>query len=318
MSPMRALESPVFYFYLALAVGLLVAGGAFLAVLKWRLGKDVSHAWEAYRGWLLIVPLLLVVFFLGREAAILFVTAAAMLGFREFARATGLGHDWCITGTVYAGISAAGAACLLSDPATGEPGWYGLFMALPVFVVAAILVIPVARNRSQGQLQLLGWAIVGFVYFGWMFGHLAFLANSTYAYSYLGYLVLAVELNDVAAYVCGKLFGRRPLRSNISPGKTWEGAAGALAVSLLLPWALGFAFPYFERWDYIAAGLIVGIGGQLGDLVISVFKRDLGIKDMGHAIRGHGGILDRIDSLIYVAPLFFHYIRYRYNFHPAP
>src|SRR5919206_240169 len=75
-------------------------------------------------------------------------------------------------------------------------------------VLAVILAIPVVRNRAHGQLPLLALAILGFVYFGWMFGHLAFLANSADAYSYLGYLVLGVELNDVAAYTCGKLFGR--------------------------------------------------------------------------------------------------------------
>ncbi len=99
--------------------------------------------------------------------------------------------------------------------------------------------------------------------------------------------------------------------------KTWEGAAGGLAVSLLLPWALLPTFPHFETWDCLLAGLIVGVGGQLGDLVVSVIKRDLGIKDMGALIPGHGGILDRIDSLIYVAPLFFHYVRYRHDLSPS-
>jgi phosphatidate cytidylyltransferase len=177
-------------------------------------------------------------------------------------------------------------------------------------VITAILAIPVMRNRGEGQLRLLCLAIVGFVYFGWMFGHVALLANTRHAYSYLGYLVLAVELNDVAGYVFGKAFGRHRLRSNISPKKTWEGAIGALAVSLLLPWVLLPLLPGFEKRDCILAGLIVGVGGQLGDLVVSVIKRDLALKDMGDIIPGHGGILDRIDSLIYVAPLFFHYLRY--------
>lgn len=306
MSPTLALQSPVFLFYLALAVGLLVAGGAILAVLNFVLRCNVGHAWTAYCGWLIMVPLLLLGFYLGREAAIVFLTAFAILGFQEFARATDLRHDGLFTGTVHLGIIATGVVCLMTNPTDGTPGWYGLFMAMPIFVIAAILVIPVILNRGQGQLHLIALAIVGFVYFGWMFGHVAFLANSPHAYSYLGYLVLAVELNDVAAYAFGRLLGRHRLRSNISPKKTWEGAVGALAVSLVLPWIL---LPHLETWDCVLAGLIVGIGGQLGDLVVSVIKRDLKMKDMGALIPGHGGVLDRIDSLIYVAPLFFHFVR---------
>jgi phosphatidate cytidylyltransferase len=308
MSPSTALESPVFLLYLSLAGGLLLVGGIILAALRWGIGKNVSHAWSAYCGWLMMVPVLLLVFFLGREACIVFVTIVALLGFREYARATGLLADRIITAAVYLGIIAAGVACLINDPASGQTGWYGLFMALPIFVSALLLAIPVVRNRAQDQLRPVALAIAGFVYFGWMFGHLAFLANSAHAYSYLGYLVIAVELNDVFAYICGKLFGRHLLRSNISPKKTWEGSLGALAASFLLPWVLLFTFPHFGAWDCLLVGLIVGVGGQLGDLVVSVIKRDVGIKDMGTVIPGHGGILDRIDSLIYVAPLFYHYI----------
>lgn len=317
MSPTLALQSAVFWFYGALCTGLLIAAGLVLGILKWGLRKPVGHAWAAYCGWLLMVPILLAVFFLGREAVIVFVTLIAVLGFREFAGATGLSEDGVLTGAVYLGIIALGVVCWLPDPTDGAPGWFGLFMALPVFVVAAILAVPVVRNRALGQLRLLALAVVGFIYFGWMFGHLAFLANAAAAYSYLGYLVLAVALNDVAAYTCGKLLGRHPLCGNISPNKTREGAAGALVVSLLLPWGLLFTFPHFDALDCLLAGVIVGIGGQVGDLVISVIKRDLGIKDMGTTIPGHGGILDRIDSLIYVAPLFFHFVRYRHGLHPV-
>lgn len=310
MTPRAALESPVFLFYLAIAASLLVVAGVVIGVLRWGLGKNVEHAWQSYRGWLVMVPLVLGAIFLGRVAAIVFFTALAIFGCKEFARATGLYRDWFMTGGVYLGILACGATSLVTDPLLGVHGWYGLFIALPVYAIAGILIIPILRNRSQGQLQLLALAIVAFVYFGWMFGHLAFLANARHAYSYVLYLLFAVEINDVAAYVSGKLFGRHALRSNISPKKTWEGSLGALAVSLALPWLLHFTFPHFQARDLILTGLIVGVGGQLGDLAISVIKRDLGIKDMGAAIPGHGGILDRIDSLIYVAPLFFHMMRF--------
>jgi phosphatidate cytidylyltransferase len=325
MSPSAALASPIFWFYGTVAVALLIGAGALLALLRWGFHKKVDHAWRAYRGWLLMVPLLLLAIFLGRETTIIFFTFVGVFGFKEFARATGLYRDWFMTGAVYLGILVTGVIALVPDPdpAKGVPGWYGMFMALPVFVIATIMMIPILRNRSQGQLQVLALSLVGFIYFGWMFAHLAFLANATQtlnlgqeaggivAYSYLFYLLFAVEINDVAAFTTGKLFGRHQLRSNISPNKTWEGSLGALAVSLLLPWLLSWTFPSdFNARDFILMGLIVGIGGQLGDLAISVIKRDLGIKDMGAAIPGHGGILDRIDSIIYAAPLFFHVVRY--------
>jgi phosphatidate cytidylyltransferase len=313
MSASTAITDPVFRFYLILVAALLAVGGGALAVLRWGLGRNVESAWKAYCGWLVMVPLLIGAIFLGREATIVFFTAVAIFGFKEYARATGLYRDWFMTGAVYLGIIAVGITSLVKDPALGVPGWYGLFMALPVYVIAAILVVPILRDRVQGQLQGLALSIVGFIYSGWMFGHLTFLANARHAYSYLFYLLLAVELNDVMAFTFGKLFGRHPLRPQISPKKTWEGSLGAVAVALLLPWLLRPTFPHFQVTDCLLIGAIVGIGGQLGDLAISVIKRDLGIKDMGAAIPGHGGILDRIDSLIYVAPLFFHLVRYRHD-----
>ncbi len=308
MTPQLALHSEIFRTYTIIVFGVLVVAGLALALLKWGFRKDVTSLWLTYRSWLVMAPLILGCVFAGRVAVIVFTCLLAGWGLKEFARATGLYGDWWMTGAVYLGIVAVGVTSLVSQPQGEEPGhgWYGLFIALPVYAVALILLIPILRNKVEGQLQCMSLAIVGFIYIGWMFGHLAFLANATNAYGYLLYILFATELNDVAAFTCGKLFGKRQFRSNISPKKTWGGALGALAVSLALPWLLRFSFPHFGTLQLVLTGLIVGIGGQLGDLSISVIKRDIGIKDMGALIPGHGGILDRIDSLIYVAPLFFH------------
>jgi phosphatidate cytidylyltransferase len=246
-------------------------------------------------------------------------TLLALLGFKEFARATGLYRDWWTTGAVYAAILAVGYSAWMPDPfVPSYPGWFGLFMALPVFGISLLLFIPILRNRTAGQLQMMSLAILGFLYIGWMFAHLGFLANAPDAYGYVLFIVVATELNDVAAFTFGKLLrrwplARRPLRSQISPRKTWGGAIGALGVSMIVPWALRFSLPQFQAKQLILTGLIVGVGGQLGDLAISVIKRDIGIKDMGAGIPGHGGILDRIDSLIFVAPLFLHMVEYYFG-----
>ncbi len=309
MSIAAALDNPVFLIYLTIVGSILAFAGLLLGVLTLA-GKDVSSIWKTYRGWLIIIPLIFGVIFLGRIATIVGVTLLAIFGFKEFARATGLYEDWWFTGIVYLAIAALGVACVVTDPRLQTPGWYGVFMALPVYVIAIILLIPIIRNRAKGQLQPVALAIVGFVYFGWMFSHLGFLANTPYAYGYLLYLIFAVEINDVAAFTCGKLFGRHKLRENISPNKTIEGSLGAIAVSMLMPWLLWFSFPHFDPLHLILTGLIVGIGGQIGDLVISFIKRDIGVKDMGAVISGHGGVLDRMDSMIFVAPIFFHMVRW--------
>ena len=310
MSPSAALESPIFRIYATIAILLLVAGGVAIQIVKRTSKRNVEHAWNSYRGWLIMIPLVFGAIFLGREATIAFFTLLAIYGAKEFARATGLYLDWAMMGVVYASIIACGIVSLVPDLTTGEPGWYGLFMALPVYAISSILAVPILRNQSKGQLQILSLAILVFIYIGWMFGHVAFLANADHAYGYLFYLLFAVELNDVAAFICGRLFGRHPLRSNISPKKTWEGSLGAAGFSLLLPWIFYFSLPEFTPFERLLAGLIVGVGGQFGDLAISVIKRDLEVKDMGAVLVGHGGILDRIDSLIFTAPLFFHTTRY--------
>src|SRR5438105_2071168 len=116
MSPSAAIESPVFLFYVSIVLGLLVVAGLVLAVLRWGLDRDVEHAWQSYRGWLLMIPLLVIAIFLGRGAAITFMTIVAIFGFKEFARATGLYADWYMTGSVYLGIIAVGLTCLVYDP----------------------------------------------------------------------------------------------------------------------------------------------------------------------------------------------------------
>ena len=310
ISPQTALHDPVFRAYLLIVPVSLALCGAILSFLHWGLRKELGSIWKTYRSWLVMASIGLLVVFAGRVPVIVGVTLLSIFGFKEFARCSGLDRDWWMTGAVYAGIVTVGVTSWIPHPRGG--GCYGFFMIVPVLAIALILLIPILRNRARGELRKMALSIVGFIYIGWMFGHLGFLANATNAYGFLCYVIFATALSDVSAFTFGRLFGRHPLRSEISPNKTWEGALGALGVSMVLPWLLRFSFPFFGATQLILTGLIIGVGGMLGDLSVSLIKRDIGTKDMGAAIPGHGGILDRIDSLIYVAPLFMHMTRYYY------
>ena len=305
-----AIDSAIYRQFFAIVASVLGVGGATLLALKRCVKSDLSSVFATYRSWLMMAPLVFLAILCGREVTIFSSLVLSVLAFREYSLATKLCPDRWITGLVTAAIGVQTIFTLMPDPSLASPGWYGMFIVMPVYVIGALVVSPIFRNRVEGQLRTVSLAIFGYLYFGWMLGHLAFLANAPNAIGYLLYLTFAVAVADVSAFTCGKAFGKRKLRDKISPNKTIGGSVGSLAVSMTLPWAMGFALPGFTPVEKILAGLIVGVGGQLGDLTISYIKRDLGIKDMGRCIPGHGGVLDRIDSLIFTAPLFFHMIRW--------
>jgi len=125
-------------------------------------------------------------------------------------------------------------------------------------------------------------------------------------------LLLLTEGNDIAQYVWGKTLGRTKILPKVSPTKTWEGFLGGLATTVGMSYLLAPYLSLFTSGQAILAGVLIGVSGFIGDVVMSAIKRDLGIKDTGTTLPGHGGVLDRVDSLIYTAPIFFHFCFYLY------
>ena len=121
------------------------------------------------------------------------------------------------------------------------------------------------------------------------------------------FLVLLTELNDVAQYVWGKLIGKAKVVPQLSPGKTWGGLIGGVATTALIALGLGPFLTEFSPQQALAGGILIGTVGFVGDLNVSALKRYLQIKDSGQMLPGHGGVLDRIDSLIFTAPALFYF-----------
>jgi len=113
--------------------------------------------------------------------------------------------------------------------------------------------------------------------------------------------------NDTGAYFVGRSWGRRRLAPELSPGKTVEGAIGGLLTCIIAAWAASLIYPQLPLWSLLLLGLIIGLAGQVGDLVESAIKRQAGVKDSGKLIPGHGGVLDRFDSMLFTAPLVYYY-----------
>ncbi len=181
-----------------------------------------------------------------------------------------------------------------------------------------IAIASIPLDRPQGYVQRVGLGVYGFFLFGAALAHFGYMANDPNYRPIMLMLLLAVGLNDVGAFCFGKTIGGPKLVPHTSPNKTISGALGALVTTTTVVALLGhfvFAGTLMDTpLILIGLGLIVSVAGQLGDLMLSSIKRDIGIKDMGHAIPGHGGILDRFNSLLLVAPSAFHYIGYFIGF----
>ncbi|MBO1077607.1 phosphatidate cytidylyltransferase [Roseomonas haemaphysalidis] len=271
--------------------------------------------WLRYGSWLVLLPLMFGPVLLGRAWTIGAVTLLALLCFSEFARATGLFREYLTTAVVALGILAVNFAAL--------DHWYGFFVALWPLTVVVILAASIPQDRPGGYIQRNALAIFAFMLLGVGLGHLSYMANDPGYRPLVLMLLAAVALNDVAAFTWGKLlgkklFGGRKLVPNTSPNKTVAGALGALLTTTALVAWLGkliFAGTAMDHWPLLVfLGMLVSVAGQCGDLMLSSIKRDVGIKDMGAALPGHGGILDRFNSLLLVAPAVFHLVGYYVGF----
>jgi phosphatidate cytidylyltransferase len=125
----------------------------------------------------------------------------------------------------------------------------------------------------------------------------------------IAFLVVVVQMSDVLQYVWGKLIGRRKIAPQLSPSKTWEGFLGGVGCATLLGAGLWWMTP-FTPWQAGLLALVIALMGFAGGLVMSAINRDRGVKDWGHLIAGHGGFIDRLDSVVFAAPVFFHVVRY--------
>lgn len=271
-----------------------------------RQGKPTRNLWTRYMSFFIMVPVIVLPLAWNAAAFQTTVMVLSMLGFLEFARATGLFEDRTMVAVVLA------ATGLLYYPVF--IGWYGLYQAVPAYAIVLLLLICVWRGEYEGMVHKVSLAVLAIIYFGWFFSHLAYLRNFGSGLLYVAYFLFLVIGNDVFAYLTGNIFGRHKLIPNLSPNKTVEGFFGAMllvvASALLLR---PFLLPHVTASHAALLGLIIALGGTSGDLTLSFIKRDLGIKDMGSLIPGHGGLLDRMNSILFTAPLFFHVVRFFYG-----
>ena len=263
--------------------------------------------------WWAMVILMGVAFLGGRAGVIVLFGFCSFAALREFVTLTNTRRDdhWALVAAFFIVLPVQYLLIWY--------GWYGLYsIFIPVYAFLLIPILAALRGSTEDYLVRVAetqWALMICVFCA---SHVpALLTLNIPGYEgrevlLIAYLVVVVQISDVLQYVWGKLTGKTPIAPSLSPSKTVEGAVGgilsATAVGALLWWITPFT-----PWQSAGMALVCTLMGFLGGLVLSAIKRDRGVKDWGHLIAGHGGFIDRLDSVLFSAPVFFHLVRYGWD-----
>lgn len=246
------------------------------------------------------IPVILAAFWYGGWPLLLAISAVTVAGILELQRFwQKLNIKSWLPGMILGSILFLVPAYLDSDRFTG---------LIFTFIFIINLIFLVCKFPEYGFTDIAA-TFGGAVYVGWLLSHLIFVQKLPEGFHFVVLLLVATWSTDTAAYFVGMNLGRRKLAPVLSPKKTVEGAAGGVAGSILAALLVGLLAPRMAVYHYVILGLLVGIIGQVGDLFESALKRMAGIKDSGAIIPGHGGVLDRFDSLLFTGPAVYYYVR---------
>lgn len=303
---------PVVLASLAGIFGLLLVATA----VTWLLGRlkpqwNLEEVWLRVRSWWTMALVFAVAMAVSRVVSLVFFTFISFLALKEYLSLIPTRRaDRRVLFWAYLAIPVQ-YVWIARD-------WYVMFLIfIPIYIFLFLPMRMVLIGETPGFLRAVGTLHWGMMTTVFSISHVAYLLvlkplgeRQVGGAALVLFLVVLTQLNDVAQFLFGKAFGRHKVLPKVSPGKTYEGLLGGIATTVILAVALAPWLTPFDTLQALGAGLILGLGGFLGDVVISALKRDLDIKDSGTLLPGHGGILDRIDSLTYTAPLFFHYTAY--------
>lgn len=309
------MTSPHLLWLLAGAGVILVFASIVGEVLRQRLSPAgdnpvIENLNSRITSWWIMVIMLGLAFIAGKTGVILLFALCSFAALREFLTLTthNRADHWSLLACFFL-ILPLQYYFLMID-------WYGMYsIFVPVYAFLLLPVVSALRGSTKDFLIRVSetqWALMICVYCASHVPALLFLQIPGFEgrnVILIAYLIFVVQLSDVMQYVWGKLIGRTKVAPSLSPSKTWEGLIGGALTATAAGTALWWMTP-FTPLQAACICLLITLMGFFGGLVMSAIKRDRGVKDWGHLIAGHGGFIDRLDSVIFAAPIFFHVARY--------
>jgi phosphatidate cytidylyltransferase len=306
----RIPSGPLLYVLLGVLALLVVAEVVGLVLTRTKPQSDFRELRARVRSWWLMAGVFIVAILVSRLVSLVFLAFLSFLALKEY-------FSLIPTRRVDRGVLLWAYLAVPLQYTWVGIGWYGMFIIfIPVYMLIIIPVRMVLYGQTEGFLKATGTIHWGLMTTVFTLSHMAYLlvlpgkGTGTYGAGLVLFLVVVTQLNDVAQYTWGKIFGKHKVVPTVSPNKTYEGLLGGMATTFVLVTVLAPFLTPLTFKESLAAGFFLPLAGFLGDVSVSAVKRDIGVKDAGSMIPGHGGVLDRVNSLTFTAPLFFHFLRY--------
>lgn len=298
---MWAWSDPVFFRTAVIVLSVIFASGAVVYFFRKQNFYFIS-AWASIKSWLFVAPLLFLVFSAPYPWPLLALTLFAIYGAKAFFQILGMYHRQVFVNICYGGIWALGFVTYR--------GRLELYNLMPMIVLGVACLVPLALNTHTQMIQFISLTLLAFIFLGWSFMHLGLLMQVPSGLYQILYLIVLTEFCDNTSIATSFYLRGEKLLPNIDPKRTWASTLTSVLLTIGLAWLMRTLLPDDAEKYWLATGLVASVGGVLGDLTMTAIRRDAGAKDVGPFIIGRGDILQRMDRLIFVAPIYFYVMHY--------
>ncbi len=296
MTPETLWTQPLYREVVFTIMAFLLALGTLLFFLRKR--PHFAAGWASIKSWFFIAPFLFIVLALPSPWPLVFLVVVGIFSAKTFFQMVGMYHRNWFVWTTYTFMIALGYLAFHQETR--------LYNIMPMLFLAAISLIPLLRNSATHMIQYMALALMAFIFWGWSLLHMGHLLMLEQGAFIVIYLYMLSEFSENVSLGASRLFGRIKPFSNITSRVTIEGVLASVVLTVTLAWGMRHMLPDRSEQFWIAAGLSAALFGRLGDLTLSVIRRDLGIKNTGVFIIGRGDILSRVDKLMFVGPIYYY------------
>lgn len=295
-SDLTAWHSPVYQQTALIVLAVIFLGGIINFLLR-KKNQYSMVAWASIKSWLIFAPIMFGLMGAPYPVPFLTLTLFAIYGAKAYFQIMGMFHRSYFVYICYIGIIGL-AACSYYNNLV-------VYNGMPMAVLAMLCLVPLIQRDYKNMIQYISLALLGFIFLGWSFMHLALMLNFENGIYQMMYVIILTEFCDNTNLAISGYFRGTKILAELSQRRTYFSTAISILMTVALAYAMRHLLPDRGEKYWLASGLVASFGGVIGDLVMAVFRKDAGVKIVGPFVLGRGDFLQRMDRLIFVAPIYY-------------